>query len=81
MKQNFTLALDQTILKAARALAAQRGTNISAMLAEELQMKVEHQRRYDHARQIALSLLERGFSLGGQGITDRETLHDCTALR
>jgi hypothetical protein len=81
MKQNITLALDQTILKAARALAAQRGTSISAMLADELQMQVEQQRRYDHARLIALSLLERGFSLGGQAIQDRAALHDRTALR
>lgn len=81
MKQNITLALDQEILKAARALAAQRGTSISAMLADELHMKVEQQHHYEHSKQIALAMLDPGFSLGGQGIVNREMLHDRTALR
>ena len=41
MKQNITLALDQEVQKAARAFAARRGTSISAMLAEDLRMKIE----------------------------------------
>lgn len=81
MKQNITLALDQEILKAARALAAQRGTSISAMLADELHLKVEQQRHYEHSKQIALAMLDRGFPLGGQGIANREALHDRTAFR
>lgn len=42
MKQNITLALDREVLVAARVFAAQRGTSVSAMLAEEL---IERDRR------------------------------------
>ncbi|MEK6663884.1 MAG: DUF6364 family protein [Pseudomonadota bacterium] len=81
MKQNITLALDQKILKAARAFAAQRGTSISAMLADELRMKVEQQMHYEQSKQIAFTLLDQAFPLGGQGTMNRESLHDRTALR
>ena len=81
MKQNITLALDRKLLKAARALAARHGTSISAMLAEELRAKVEQQTRHEHARQAALAMLARPWSLGGQGVQDREALRERSALR
>ncbi|MBT9614092.1 MAG: hypothetical protein IV108_12585 [Burkholderiales bacterium] len=81
MKQNITLALDQKILKAARAFAAQRGTSISAMLSDELRMKIEQQMHYEQSKQIAFSMLNQAFPLGGQGIMIRDALHDRTALR
>ncbi len=36
MKQHITLSIDNELLKRGRALAAQRGTSVSAMLAGEL---------------------------------------------
>lgn len=81
MKQNITLAVDQELLKAARAFAAQHGVSVSAMLAEDLRAKVEQQRGYEQARHNALALLEQPWSLGGQGIEDREALHERAALR
>jgi hypothetical protein len=81
MKQNITLALDRDILLAARVFAAKQGTSISAMLAEELRKKIEKDRSYQHSKQIALSMLEQPWSFGGQGIKDREALHDRTSLR
>jgi hypothetical protein len=51
------------------------------MLAEELRLKVEQQRRFEQSKQIALGLLDQGFSLGGRGIEDREALHDRANLR
>ena len=51
------------------------------MLAEELRDKIGKDRRYEHAKQIALSMLEETWSLGGAGIKDREALHDRAALR
>lgn len=81
MKQNITLAIDQKLLRAARAVAAERGTSISAMLADELRAKVEQQERYEQARQLALAMLDKPWHLGGQGIGDREALHDRAALR
>lgn len=81
MKQNITLALDQEILKAARVYAAQQGTSISALLADNLREKVERQRHYEQSRQIALALLDQSWSLGGKGFDNREELHDRSALR
>ena len=81
MKQNITLALDREILKAARVFAAKQGLSVSAMLAKELREKIGTASRYEHAKQIALSMLEQSWSLGGQGIKDREMLHDRTSLR
>lgn len=37
MKQNTTLAIEQPLLKRARAIAAQRGTSISRLLAKALE--------------------------------------------
>jgi hypothetical protein len=51
------------------------------MLAEELLEKVGNNRRYEHSKQIALSMLETPWSLGGLGLGDREALHDRTSLR
>ncbi|MDD5059053.1 MAG: hypothetical protein PHQ60_14385 [Sideroxydans sp.] len=81
MKQNITLALDREVLVAARVFAAQQGTSVSALLADELIEKIENHRRYEHSKQIALSMLEQPWSLGGLGVNDREALHDRTALR
>lgn len=81
MKQNITLALDREILLAARVFAAKQGISVSAMLAEELREKIGTANRYEHAKQIALAMLEQSWSLGGQGIKDREMLHDRTSLR
>ena len=81
MKQNITLALDREVLLAARVFAAQQGTSVSAMLAEELREKIGKDRRYEHSKQIALSMLEQPWSLGGLGINNREVLHDRTSLR
>lgn len=81
MKQNITLALDRQVLVAARFFAAQQGTSVTAMLAEELMEKMANHHRYAHSKQIALSMLEQPWSLGGQGINDREALHDRSALR
>lgn len=81
MKQNITLALDRENLKAARVFAAKQGLSVSAMLAEELREKIGKDRRYEHAKKIALAMLEQPWSLGGLGIKDRVVLHDRTSLR
>jgi hypothetical protein len=81
MKQNITLTLDRRIIKAAKVFAAREGTSVSALLADELQSRIERQRQYDQSRQVALALLEQSFPLGGQGVKDRNSLHDRAALR
>ncbi len=81
MKQNITVALDKGLLKRARAIAAQRGTSISGLLAQELGMLVSREKAYARARTKALAYLNNPFHLGGPGIGDREALHDRQSLR
>jgi hypothetical protein len=81
MKQNITLAVDQHLLKRARAIAAQRGTSVSGLLTQELVRLVDQQAAYTQARVKALAYLETPFRLGGAGIPDREALHDRQGLR
>ena len=81
MKQNITLAIDKPLLKRARAIAAQRGTSISALLAQELGRLVDREAAYVQARTKALAHLENPFHLDGAGIPSREALHDRQSLR
>lgn len=81
MKQNITLAIDKRLLKRARALAAERGMSVSAMLAQQLQAMVEREAAYERARTKAMAQLESPFHLGGAGVVNREALHDRQGLR
>jgi hypothetical protein len=81
MKQNITLAIDRQLLKRARAVAAQRGTSISGLLAAELEKLVNNDSEYQQARARALARLASGFHLGGGKMPSREELHDREGLR
>ena len=80
MKQNITLAIDKPLLKRARAIAAQRGTSVSGLLAQELGRLVDREAAYVQARTKALAYLENPFHLDGTGIPSREVLHDRQSL-
>lgn len=81
MKQNVTLSIESRLLKRAKLFAARRGVSISKLLADDLQSMVEQETRYEQAKRQALNLLNQKFSLGGQGVRNREELHDRAALR
>jgi surfactin synthase thioesterase subunit len=81
MKQNITLTIDKTLLKKTRALAAQRGFSVGAMLAQELQKIVERENDYQPAKGRALARLHWPFHLGGEKRPNRESLHDREDLR
>jgi hypothetical protein len=76
MKQNITVALDKSLLKKARAIAAQRGASVSAMLAEELSRITDRESAYEQSRRRALARLRAPFHLGGQKRASRESLHE-----
>jgi hypothetical protein len=80
-KQNITLALDRDLLRKARAWAAERGTSISAMLADELRKMVARENAYEQARMKAVALLDSPFQLGGAKAARRQDLHDRRGLR
>ena len=81
MKRNITLAIDQKLLRQARALAALRGTSISGLLAAELEKLVNNTTEYERARARALARMESGFHLGAEKMPSREELHDRQGLR
>jgi hypothetical protein len=80
-KHNITLAIDGTLLKRARAVAARRGLSVSALLAEELRVLVAEDREYESARRRAVAMLDEGLSLGGLRIADRGALHERHRVR
>ena len=80
-KHNITLAIDGTLLKRARAVAARRGLSVSALLAEELRVLVAEDREYESARRRAAAMLDDGMPLGGARVTDRGALHERHRVR
>lgn len=80
-KHNITLAIDGTLLKRARALAAQRGLSVSALLADELRALVAEDVAYASAQRVAAGLLQDGLPLEGVRMTDRAALHDRHRVR
>lgn len=81
MKQNITVSVKRDLLRRARALAAERRTSVSRLLAEELERQVGDARAYAASRRKALALLKLGLHLGGHGIANRDALHDRAGLR
>jgi hypothetical protein len=75
VKHNITLAIEPGLLKKARAVAARRGSSVSALLADELRELVAEDAQYIAARKRALALLSAPLSLGGVPLA-REELHE-----
>ena len=75
MKQNITLSLDVSLIRAAKVLAAKRNTSISRLLADELEGQVRRDHAYERSRRAALKLMEEGLPLGGKPLA-REQLHE-----
>ena len=75
-KQNITIRLERQTLYKAKILAAKRNTSISGLLAQQIENLVSADDAYEHARRNALTLLERGFHLGGTITASRDDLHE-----
>ncbi|HEY5758126.1 MAG TPA: hypothetical protein VIU34_20010 [Steroidobacter sp.] len=80
-KQNITVAIEPALLKQARALAARRGTSISALLAEELRRLVATDRTYERARKRALELMKTGIGMESGRMENRDEIHDRSRFR
>ena len=75
MRQNLTIAVEQDLIRRAKVLAAERGTSISRLLADELQRLVYRQASYLRARDSALAEIDAGLRLGGRKVS-RDDLHE-----
>lgn len=76
--RNLTLKLDVELYEKVKAIAAERGSSISALVSSKLSELVEEDTGYTRARSQALEFLESGFNLGTHGQIDltRGELHD-----
>jgi hypothetical protein len=75
-KQNITLSLTPHTIRKAKILAAKRGSSISGLLAEQIEMLVGEDEAYELAQRQALALLDQGFHLGGVIRATRDELHE-----
>ncbi len=80
-KRNITVAIDPALLRRARAIAARRGSSVSALLADELRELVDSDSVYVAAHRRATALFETGLPLGGVRLDDRDRLHERTRIR
>jgi hypothetical protein len=81
MKQNITISVEKSLLRKARARAAQSGSSISSLLSEELRKITVRESEYERARRRALARLSSPFHLGGNKPASRASLHDRQDLR
>ena len=76
-KQNITLSLPEDDIRAAKILAASRGTSVSQLLARMLRELVERETGYARARDRSPARLREGMDLGTGGHIDwsRDSVH------
>jgi hypothetical protein len=75
-KQNLTVSLPQQTIRKAKILAARRGSSISALLAEQIEILVGEEEAYERAQRQAGALLDQGFHMGGVIRSSRDEWHE-----
>jgi len=75
-KQNVTVSISQQTLRKAKVLAARRGSSISGLLAQQIEILVGEEEAYERSERQATSLLDRGFHLGGRIRASRDEWHE-----
>jgi hypothetical protein len=75
-KQNLTVSLPQQTIRKAKILAARRGSSISGLLAEQIEILVGEEEAYERAERQATALLDQGFHLGGVIRATRDEWHE-----
>jgi hypothetical protein len=64
--QNLTLKLPVETIRKAKVVAAERGTSISALIAEKIAELVGEDAEYEAAKRRALEWLKQGWHLGNR---------------
>ena len=75
-KQNITVSLPPQTIRKAKVLAARRGSSISGLLAEQIEILVGEEEAYERAERQAAALLDQGFHLGGVIRVSRDEWHE-----
>jgi hypothetical protein len=73
---NITLRIDSDLARAAKVLAARRGTSVSRLVAEQLEVMVQRDRAYEAAKRRALGRLSRPVELRWEKPVSRDELHE-----
>jgi hypothetical protein len=76
IKQNVTVSLTRQTLRKAKILAARRGSSISGLLAEQIEILIGEEEAYERAERQAAGLLDQGFHLGGVIRASRDEWHE-----
>lgn len=76
IKRNITLKIDAELLRQIKILAAERGSSVSALLAERLEAFVRERKAYEQARRRAIRRLREGFDLNWIRPASRDVLHE-----
>jgi len=76
IKQNITVSLPRQTIRKAKILAARRGSSISGLLAEQIEILVGEEEAYERAERQAAALLDQGFHLGGVIRASRDEWHE-----
>lgn len=73
---NITVRIDSELALAAKVLAARRGTSVSRLVSEQLEMLVQRDRAYEAAKRRALSRLHDPVELKWKKPRSRNELHE-----
>jgi hypothetical protein len=74
--KNVTIALDESLLREARRIAADRGTTLNAMLREFLEELTERESEAVRARRRIVELCRRSRAEVGPRTWSRDELHE-----
>ena len=75
-KQNLTVSLSPQTIRKAKVLAAKRGSSISILVAEQIEVLVGQDEAYQQAEREANILLDHGIRLGGKIRATRDEWHE-----
>ncbi|NCO67893.1 MAG: hypothetical protein COY75_05700 [Nitrospirae bacterium CG_4_10_14_0_8_um_filter_41_23] len=76
MKQNITLSLEKDLIKKGKVIASRKETSLSRLLSDFLKQIINEEEFYELSKRKALSILDKGFHLGGKIPCSREELHE-----
>ncbi len=76
--RNITPALPEKTLRELEIIAAKRGTSVSALLRDKLEVLVLEESDYERARREFAKTVDKGFQLGTHGEISgsRDELHE-----
>ena len=75
-KTNVTISIDSKLAHEAKVLAAQRGMSLSRLVAEQIELLVADERRYEAAKRRAIRHMEEGIASGWRKPASRDLLHE-----